>query len=156
MSNGLGRAGIARHRAVLCHRSSRRYGPSCLAGRTSTVFVSSLRLKAHPMGQFFVVPARQTHCFSVPYRPTTRQDENNSFSSVFSPSAETLYHFHQLFIIFTSITMNNTYIQIQAATRPIVGMSRSRTVPHGRMQWVFLYPTFLYTKYIYFLYTKYI
>ena len=33
--------------------------------------------------------------FSVPCRPTTRQVENNLFSLIFSPSAETLHHLYQ-------------------------------------------------------------
>jgi len=40
---------------------------------------------------------------AVSCQPTAHQTDNSSFS---------FHHFHQLFIIFTNITINNTYIQV--------------------------------------------
>lgn len=46
---------------------------------------------------------------AVPCRSMAHQADNNLFSSIFSPNAETFHHFHELFIIFISIPINNIY-----------------------------------------------
>jgi hypothetical protein len=56
------------------------------------------------------------------------------FYQYFSPNVEIFYYFHQLFIIFTNIIINNTYKVIatptvhvhRAATGPTTGTGRAR------------------------------
>ena len=60
---------------------------------------------------------------SVSCHPTAHQTDSNSFSSIFSPNAKIFHHFYQLFIIFTNITINNTYIQV--ITTPIFHFHRA-------------------------------
>jgi hypothetical protein len=59
----------------------------------------------------------------VSCRPTAHQTDNISFSLIFSLNTEIFYHCHQLFIIFTNITINSTYIQV--ITTPTVHVHRT-------------------------------
>jgi len=99
MSNGPCRVG-----PMLCRRLSRRYGPSCLTGRASTGFVCGIWPKARPAGWFpCYVGSSNMSCRASP-RPI--KPKTTHFHQ----------YFHQLFIIFTNIIINNTYIQSHSYT----------------------------------------
>jgi hypothetical protein len=90
---------------VSCHRSSGRCGPSCLAGHVSTDFVPGLRHTAWLVGRF----SCRANLSSTPCRASPRP--------IKLTTTHFYQYFHQLFIIFTIITINNTYIQITTTSK---------------------------------------
>jgi hypothetical protein len=127
MSNGLCRADPTSCCGMPCRRSSDHYGPSCLAGRASTGFVPVLRPTARPVGQFSCrAGPSSTPCRADP-RPIKLTTTH--FHQYFLPNTEIFRHYHQLFIIFTNIIINNTYIQV--ITTPTVHVHRAACLGGG-------------------------